>query len=236
MEIKSDLRRSVSRDQINVYFQPKVDLRTNKIVGMEALVRWDHPHKGIICPQEFIPLAEETGTINEVGLWVMMGACLQVKRWMDQGYGPYSIAVNLSSVQLENGNIINQVKQVLDETQIDPPLLELEITESTIMHNPEQVIEVLQRLKDMGVQLAVDDFGTGYSSLSYLKRFPIDLLKIDVTFVRDLETDADDRAIIQNIIALAHSLRPQVVAEGVETRQQQELLRALDCDYIQELL
>jgi diguanylate cyclase (GGDEF)-like protein len=233
MEIEADLRRSVSRDQIDVYFQPKADLKTNKIVGMEALVRWNHPQKGIICPQEFIPLAEETGIINEIGLWVMIGACLQVKNWIDQGYGPYSIAVNLSGVQLENGNIINQVRQVLDETQIDPSLLELEITESTIMHHPERVIEVLNRLKEMGVKLAVDDFGTGYSSLSYLKRFPIDLLKIDATFVQDVETDADDRAIVQSIIALAKSMRLQVVAEGVETRQQQEFLKALDCDYIQ---
>ena len=233
MEIEADLRRSVSRDQIDVYFQPKADLNTNKIVGMEALVRWNHPHKGIICPDEFIPLAEETGIINEIGLWVMIGACLQVKDWNDQGYGPYSIAVNLSGVQLENGEIIKQVHQVLEETQLDPSLLELEITESTIMHHPERVIEVLKKLKEMGVKLAVDDFGTGYSSLNYLKRFPIDLLKIDAAFVRDLETDADDRAIVQSIIALAKSMRLQVVAEGVETRQQQEFLRALDCDYIQ---
>ncbi len=233
MEIESDLRRSVSRDQIDVYFQPKAELKTNKIVGLEALVRWNHPNKGIICPQEFIPLAEETGIINEIGLWVLIGACLQIKDWIDQGYGSYSVAVNLSGVQLENGEIINQVRQVLDETQIDPSLLELEITESTIMHNPEKVIEILQRLKDMGVQLAVDDFGTGYSSLNYLKRFPIDALKIDAAFVRDVETDADDRAIVQSIIALAKSMRLKVVAEGVETRQQQEFLRALDCDYIQ---
>ena len=233
MEIEADLRRSVSRDQIDVYFQPKAELKTNQIVGMEALVRWNHPHKGIICPQEFIPLAEETGIINEIGLWVMIGACLQIKDWIDQGYGSYSIAVNLSGVQLENGEIINQVRQVLDETQIDPSLLELEITESTIMNNPERVIEILQRLKDMGVKLAVDDFGTGYSSLNYLKRFPIDSLKIDAAFVRDVETDADDRAIVQSIIALAKSMRLNVVAEGVETRQQQEFLRALDCDYIQ---
>ena len=233
MEIEADLRRSVSRDQIDVYFQPKADLKTNKIVGMEALVRWNHPSKGIICPQEFIPLAEETGIINEIGLWVMIGACLQVKDWIDQGYGPYSIAVNLSGIQLENGEIINQVKQVLEETRIDPALLELEITESTIMHHPERVIEVLHKLKEMGVKLAVDDFGTGYSSLNYLKRFPIDLLKIDAAFVRDVETDADDRAIVQSIIALAKSMRLQVVAEGVETRQQQEFLKALDCDYIQ---
>ena len=233
MEIEADLRRSVSRDQIDVYYQPKADLTTKEIVGMEALVRWNHPEKGIICPQEFIPLAEETGIINEIGLWVMIGSCLQVQEWIKKGYGGYSIAVNLSGVQLENGEIIRQVEQVLEETQIDPTLLELEITESTIMHHPERVIEVLKRLKEMGVNLAVDDFGTGYSSLNYLKRFPIDLLKIDAEFVRDVETDSDDRAIIQSIIALAKSMRLKVVAEGVETRKQQELLMDLGCDYIQ---
>ncbi len=233
MEIEADLRRSVSRDQIDVYYQPKANLVTKEIVGMEALVRWNHPQKGIICPQEFIPLAEETGIINEIGLWVMIASCLQVKEWIDQGHRPYSIAVNLSGVQLQNGNIIYQVKQVLEETGIDPALLELEITESTIMHHPEKVIEVLKKLKDMGVNLAVDDFGTGYSSLNYLKRFPIDLLKIDAAFVRDVETDADDRAIIQSIIALAKSMRLQVVAEGVESRKQEELLKAMGCDFIQ---
>ncbi len=233
MEIEADLRRSVSRDEIDVYFQPKADLSSNEIVGMEALVRWNHPQKGIICPQEFIPLAEETGVINEIGLWVMIGSCLQVKQWCDQGYGQYSVSVNLSGVQLENGNIIQQVRQVLAETHIDPSLLELEITESTIMQHPERVIEVLKKLKEMGVQLSVDDFGTGYSSLNYLKRFPIDSLKIDAAFVRDVETDPDDRAIIQSIIALAKSMRLKVVAEGVETRQQFELLRSMGCDYIQ---
>ncbi len=233
MEIEADLRRSISRDQIDVYYQPKADLSTKEIVGMEALVRWNHPLKGLIQPQEFIPLAEETGLINEIGLWVLIGSCLQVQEWIKKGYSGYSIAVNLSGVQLENGEIIRQVQQVLDETQIDPTLLELEITESTIMHHPERVIEVLKRLKEMGVKLAVDDFGTGYSSLNYLKRFPIDLLKIDAEFVRDVETDSDDRAIIQSIIALAKSMRLKVVAEGVETRKQQELLIDMGCDYIQ---
>ena len=237
MEIEADLRRSVSRDQIDVYFQPKADLSaSNEIVGMEALVRWNHPEKGIICPQEFIPLAEETGIINEIGLWVMIGSCLQLKEWLEQGHGPYSVAVNLSGVQLENGNIIKQVQQVLEETHIDPALLELEITESTIMHHPERVIEVLKKLKEMGVKLSVDDFGTGYSSLNYLKRFPIDLLKIDATFVRDVETDPDDRAIIQSIIALAKSMRLKVVAEGVESRQQLDLLKSMGCDFIPRLL
>ncbi len=233
VEIEADLRRSIDRDQIDVYFQPKANLVTREIVGMEALVRWNHPSKGLVGPNEFIPLAEETGLINEVGLWVMISACVQVQEWIKKGYSQYSVAVNLSGVQLERGNIVRQVEQVLAETGLDPNLLELEITESTIMHNPENVIEVLKKLKSMGVRLAVDDFGTGYSSLSYLKRFPIDLLKIDAEFVRDVMTDPDDRAIIRSIIALAKSMRLQVVAEGVESREQEDFLREEGCDYIQ---
>jgi EAL domain-containing protein (putative c-di-GMP-specific phosphodiesterase class I) len=163
----------------------------------------------------------------------MISACLQVKDWIDRGYKPCSIAVNLSGVQLEHGSIVQQVEQVLEETKLDPSLLELEITESTIMHNPEDVIDVLKQLKTMGVTLAVDDFGTGYSSLNYLKRFPIDLLKIDAEFVRDVMTDADDRAIIRSIIALAKSMRLKVVAEGVESCEQQDFLRAEGCEYVQ---
>ena len=233
VEIEADLRRSIDRDQIDVYFQPKAELITREIVGMEALVRWNHPTKGLIGPDEFIPLAEETGLINEVGLWVMISACVQVQEWIKKGYSPYAVAVNLSGVQLERGDIVHQVEQVLTETNMDPTLLELEITESTIMHHPEKVIDVLKQLKNMGVKLAVDDFGTGYSSLNYLKRFPIDLLKIDAEFVRDVMTDPDDRAIIRSIIALAKSMRLQVVAEGVESREQEDFLREEGCDFIQ---
>ena len=233
VEIEADLRRSIDRDQIDVYFQPKANVSTREIVGMEALVRWNHPTKGLIGPDEFIPLAEETGLINEVGLWVMVSACVQVQEWIKKGYSSYSVAVNLSGVQLERGDIVRQVEQVLAETSLDPGLLELEITESTIMHHPEKVIDILKKLKGMGVRLAVDDFGTGYSSLNYLKRFPIDLLKIDAEFVRDVMTDADDRAIIRSIIALAKSMRLQVVAEGVESKEQEDFLREEGCDFIQ---
>ena len=233
VEIEADLRRSINRDQIDVYYQPKANLATREIVGMEALVRWNHPTKGMIGPDEFIPLAEETGLINEVGLWVMISACLQAQDWVSKGYTPYCVAVNLSGVQLERGNIVGQVEQVLEETGLPAHLLELEITESTIMHHPEKVIDVLKKLKEMGVRLAVDDFGTGYSSLNYLKRFPIDLLKIDAEFVRDVMTDPDDRAIIRSIIALAKSMRLEVVAEGVESREQEDFLRAEGCDFIQ---
>ena len=233
VEIEADLRRCVNRDEIEIHYQPKLEMSTKTMVGMEALVRWQHPDKGIISPDEFIPLAEETGFINQIGLWVMVGACLQAKTWHDQGYGPYAVSVNLSGVQLEHGDIIQQVRQVLDETAIAPEMFELEITESTIMRDPERVIDILNELKDMGVRLAVDDFGTGYSSLHYLKRFPIDTLKIDAAFVRDVQTDADDVAIIKSIIALADTMHLKVVAEGVETRAQYEILQALGCDYIQ---
>lgn len=233
VEIEADLRRSIDRDQIDVYYQPKANLVTREIVGMEALVRWNHPTKGLVGPDEFIPLAEETGLINEVGLWVMISACVQVQEWIKKGYSTYSVAVNLSGVQLERGDIVRQVEQVLAETGLDPTLLELEITESTIMHHPEKVIDVLKKLKSMGVVLAIDDFGTGYSSLNYLKRFPIDLLKIDAEFVRDVMTDPDDRAIIRSIIALAKSMRLQVVAEGVESKEQEDFLREEGCDFIQ---
>ena len=233
VEIEADLRRCVNRDEIEIHYQPKLDMSTNKMVGMEALVRWQHPDKGIISPEEFIPLAEETGFINQIGLWVMVGACLQAKTWHDQGYGPYSVSVNLSGVQLEHGDIIQQVRQVLDETAIAPEMLELEITESTIMRDPQRVIDILNELKAMGVKLAVDDFGTGYSSLNYLKRFPIDTLKIDATFVQDVQTDADDRAIIKSIIALADSMHLKIVAEGVETKAQYDILHTLGCDFIQ---
>ncbi|MEM8843908.1 MAG: EAL domain-containing protein [Pseudomonadota bacterium] len=233
VEIEADLRRLVSRDEIDVYYQPKADVNSCEIVGMEALVRWNHPQKGIITPGEFVPLAEETGIINEIGLWVMVSSCLQAQTWIAEGYKPRTVAVNLSGIQLQRGNIIRQVEQVLDETQIDPTLLELEITESTIMHNPEQVIDILKKLKDIGVNLAVDDFGTGYSSLNYLKKFPIDLLKIDAAFVKDVESNPDDRAIIKSIIALAKTMRLKVVAEGVETRKQEQILKNFGCDYIQ---
>ena len=171
--------------------------------------------------------------INEIGLWVMVSSCLQAQSWLAQGYKRLTLAVNLSGVQLQRGNVIRQVEQVLEETQIDPEMLELEITESTIMSNPERVIDILKKLKDIGVHLAVDDFGTGYSSLNYLKKFPIDELKIDAAFVKDVETNSDDRAIIKSIIALAKTMKLKVVAEGVETRKQEEILKQFGCDFIQ---
>jgi len=233
VEIEQDLRHSLEREELDVFFQPKVDLKTSKVMGIEALVRWNHPEKGLVGPNDFIPLAEETGLISEVGLWVLISSCVQVKSWLDKGYEAMPVSVNLSGRQLENGDITGQVAHVLSESGLDPSYLELEITESIIMKHPEEVISILHQLKAMGVKLSIDDFGTGYSSLNYLRKFPIDLLKIDKAFVRDIETNNEDRLIVKGIIALAKSLNLEVLAEGVETAEQLKLLKEEGCDYIQ---
>ena len=233
VEIEQDLRQSLDREELDVYYQPKYDLQTSKVMGIEALVRWNHPEKGLVGPNDFIPLAEETGLISEVGLWVLITSCVQVKSWIDKGHKAMPVSVNLSGRQLENGDITAQVAHVLAESGLKPEYLELEITESIIMKRPEEVISILHQLKAMGVKLSIDDFGTGYSSLNYLRKFPIDLLKIDKAFVRDIETNNEDRLIVKGIIALAKSLNLEVLAEGVETGEQQKLLEEEGCDYIQ---
>jgi diguanylate cyclase (GGDEF)-like protein len=233
VEIEQDLRHSLDREELDVFYQPKYNLETAEVMGLEALVRWNHPEKGLVGPNDFIPLAEETGLILEVGLWVLITSCVQLKSWIDKGYKPIPVSVNLSGRQLENGNITAQVAHVLAESGLKPEYLELEITESIIMKRPEEVISILQQLKAMGIKLSIDDFGTGYSSLNYLRKFPIDLLKIDKAFVRDIETNNEDRLIVKGIIALAKSLNLEVLAEGVETGEQQKLLEEEGCDYIQ---
>jgi diguanylate cyclase (GGDEF)-like protein len=233
LELQNDLRRALEREELSVHYQPQAALDSGEIIGMEALVRWQHPTNGYIPPNEFIPLAEETGLIHEVGKWVLKSACRQTQRWLEQGFGPLRVSVNLSGVQLERSDCAEHVAAVLNETGLDPNHLELEITESTIMEHPEDVVTTLDDLKQMGIRLAIDDFGTGYSSLGYLKRFPIDLLKIDASFVRDSTTDPDDKALISGIIALAKSLRLQVIAEGVETQEQKTFLLEQGCDQIQ---
>ena len=233
VEIELDLRQSLDRQELDVFYQPKYDLQTSEIMGIEALIRWNHPDKGLVGPNDFIPLAEETGLISEIGLWVLICSCVQVKSWIDKGFKPMPVSVNLSGRQLENGDIIEQVTHVLSESGLTPEYLELEITESIIMKRPEEVIAILHQLKAMGVKLSIDDFGTGYSSLNYLRKFPIDLLKIDKAFVRDIETNNEDRLIVKGIIALAKSLNLEVLAEGVETSEQLKLLKEEGCDYIQ---
>jgi len=236
LALESSLRHALERQEFILHYQPKVTIKTGRIVGMEALVRWRHPEKGIVPPVEFIPLAEETGLILPIGEWVLRTACAQTKAWQAEGMVPILIAVNLSARQLQNQNLVEIVKQVLSETGLAPRYLELELTESILMQNIETNSAALEKLNAMGVEIAIDDFGTGYSSLSYLKRFPINSLKIDRSFVRDLTLVSDDQAIVKAIITLAQSLKRKVVAEGVETEEQLSILRSLDCDEMQGYL
>jgi len=233
LALENELRHAVDRRQLTVYYQPQVDLRTGEIVGFEALLRWLHPERGMVPPAIFIPLAEETGLINRIGEWVLTQACAQAHAWHEAGYRTLQVAVNCSAHQFRREQYVGSIESTLNQYRLPPGCLELEITESVIMQHTEQVLVRLRELHDMGVQLSLDDFGTGYSSLSYLKRFPIQKLKIDQTFVRDITADPDDAAIVGAIIAMAHSLGLQVMAEGVETRQQLDFLKALKCDQAQ---
>jgi EAL domain-containing protein (putative c-di-GMP-specific phosphodiesterase class I) len=206
------------------------------VVAVEALVRWFHDELGLISPAEFIPLAEETGLILELGRWVLNTACAQVRAWQEQGFADLRLAVNLSSRQFEQDDLVPSIARVIEDTTLDPADLELEITESSIMRSPEQAVTKLQALDRLGIRLSIDDFGTGYSSLGHLKRFPIRTLKIDQSFIQDITTDANDAAIAQAIIALAESLQLKVIAEGVETKDQLDLLRRYHCDEMQGYL
>ena len=232
VRMENDLRRAIERGELEVFYQPQAHVETGEIVGAEALLRWRHPTRGMVSPLEFIPLAEETGLINPIGEWVLRTACGQLQRWVQSGL-QIRVSVNLSVKQLLQKNFAQTVEEVLKDTGVAPQLLELEITESTLMEKAEHTLEALHRLRVLGVRLAIDDFGTGYSSLSYLKRFPVDIIKIDRSFVRDVSHDPDDASIVTGIIALAHSLRLDVVAEGVETESQLRFLREQSCDLMQ---
>ncbi len=233
VRMENDLRRALERDELEVFYQPQARLDTGEIVGAEALVRWHHPTRGLVSPVEFIPLAEETGLIIALGEWVLRTACAQLQAWIESGWAPMRVAVNLSVRQLLQKDFAATVEQALADTGLPPQLLELEITESTLMEHAEDTLQALHRLHGIGVRLTIDDFGTGYSSLAYLKRFPVDIIKIDRSFVRDVPHDADDAAIVKGIIALAHSLRLEVVAEGVETAPQIRFLQEQSCDMLQ---
>jgi diguanylate cyclase (GGDEF)-like protein/PAS domain S-box-containing protein len=233
LSMENNLRHALERNELVVHYQPQVDLYSGSIIGMEALLRWQHPEMGLVGPSTFIPLAEETGLIIPIGEWVLRTACARLQAWIDAGLPKVRMAVNLSSRQFNQKNLAEVIASALRDTGLDPNCLELELTESLIMQDAEAAIVVLHKIKALGVQFSIDDFGTGYSSLSYLKRFPIDRIKIDQSFVRNITTDPEDAAVSQAIISLSHSLNMKTVAEGVETIEQQEFLRSRQCDEIQ---
>jgi diguanylate cyclase (GGDEF)-like protein/PAS domain S-box-containing protein len=236
LALESSLRKALSQDALRLHYQPLLDLATGGVYGVEALLRWERPGHGLVFPDEFIPLAELTGLIIPIGPWVWRSACVQVKRWHSSGYRDLRLAVNLSARQFQQPDVAAQVTRALEETDFPPTHLDLEITESYAMQNPEAAIQTLRELKAVGVGLSIDDFGVGYSSLSYLKRLPIDTLKIDRSFVRDITTDPDDAAIVTAVIAMARTLELRVVAEGVETEPQRAFLAAQGCDRAQGFL
>jgi diguanylate cyclase (GGDEF)-like protein len=230
LALEASLRRALERDELFLAYQPKLDLRTGKINGVEALLRWQHPELGVVMPAHFIALAEETGLIIPMGRWVLQTACAQNVAWQREGLPPVSMAVNLSARQFSDEGLMNDIATAIKETGMAPELLELEITEGMAMQNIESASTVLAAINQMGVRIAIDDFGTGYSSLAQIKRFPIDTLKIDRSFIRDLTDNPEDQAITKAIIAMGKTLSLTVVAEGVETKEQETFLRKHDCD------
>lgn len=233
VELSNDLYRALERDELLLYYQPQVSIETDKIVGVEALIRWDHPKRGIISPGLFIPLAEQTGLIHSIGEWVLKTACSQNKSWQEKGYAPVVIAVNLSVEQFRSMKLIETVSTTLEQTGLDPEYLELEITESIAINEPEYIIDMLQKLREIGVSIAIDDFGTEYSSLSRLKSLPIDKLKMAMEFVQGIDKETKDEAIASVIINLARSLGLKVIAEGVEKENQYRFFKDRVCDEVQ---
>lgn len=232
VQLENELRKALDRGEFFLVYQPQVELASGKVVGVEALIRWQHSSKGLISPAEFIPLAEETGMIVAIGEWALRTACTLARRWSQTEVGPLRMSVNLSSRQFVSPDFAESVERVVRETGMPPELLDLEITESMTM-DVSRSIETLRQLKTLGVSISIDDFGTGYSSLSYLKSFPVDRLKIDQSFVRQMHSETKDRSIVATIISLAHNLNLQVVAEGVETASQSEFLAQQGCDEMQ---
>lgn len=234
--LENSLRRAIEREEFIIHYQPIVDVNTLRIVAAEALVRWQNPELGLISPARFIPLAEDTGLIVPIGEWVLRTACKQMKQWHFEGFHQLVLSVNLSGHQFRQQDLSQTVVRIIDDTGFNPKYLELELTESSIMTDAEFAVNALRELKDMGIKICIDDFGTGFSSLGYLKRLPIDILKIDQSFVRDLTKHRDDASLVMAIITLAHNLRLKVIAEGVETEEQLKFLQLLGCDEIQGYL
>jgi len=233
VQLESDLHNAIAMKQFQLYYQPKVNTATGMVRSAEALIRWVHPERGLIPPDSFIPLAEECGLIGAIGEWVVREACRQARAWQDSGMTPLRISVNLSPSQFRGSGLTQTIRNALDEAGLHPQYLEVELTESTVMSEPEESIAILEQLSAMGVLVSVDDFGTGYSSMSYLRRFPIDKLKIDRVFINEIASRPEDASIVRAIVSLAHSLRLKVVAEGVETPAQLDFLKNVGCDEYQ---
>jgi diguanylate cyclase (GGDEF)-like protein len=233
VRLESDLRVAVEQKQLELHYQPKINIATGLMHGAEALLRWQHPVRGPISPAEFIPVAEECGLIHTIGAWVVREACRQARAWQLAGLPSLRVAVNLSASQFRQGDLVAMIRGALDDAGLDAQFLEVELTESVVMSDPEESIAILRNLSMMGILVSVDDFGTGYSSMSYLRRFPIDKLKIDRAFISEVVSTPEDASIVRAIVSLAHSLRLKVVAEGVETSEQLEFLKSLDCDQYQ---
>lgn len=233
LQLENALRNAIKRNELQVYYQPQISILTGQIIGAEALLRWNHPELGMISPAEFIPIAESSGQIIEIGEWVLRSAIKQTKEWMDKGFSPMIIAVNLSAIQFRQKNLLKVITDILEEVHLPNEYLELELTEAVTMIDPEYVINVMNKFHEQGIRMSIDDFGTGYSSLSYLKKFKVYKLKIDQSFIRDISTDMDDRAIVRAIIDMAHSLGLQTIAEGVETAEQLAFLERYGCNEVQ---
>lgn len=227
--LEMDLPKAIERNELFLHFQPKVNLETEKVVGVEALIRWQHPKIGLIAPDDFIPLAEEIGEITRIGKWVLYNACKQNKKWQDDGFSPIIMSINLSPCQLLEQDLFKTVSEVLKETGLSPCYLELEITEGITIDIP-KAISMMKQLRELGILISLDDFGTGYNTLTYLKEFPVDIIKIDRSFVNDLMHSSKDREIVKMIITLAHSLNMRVIAEGIETEDHLQFLRLHNCN------
>lgn len=236
LDVETELRRGLQKDQLDVYYQPQYSLKSGRIVGAEALVRWDHPERGLISPVDFIPVAEESGLIAAIGETVLMRACRQSAEWRQAGLGDIRVSVNVSAYQLRQDTLVELVERTLRDSELPASLLDLELTESALMENLSRTRYTLGRLRENGIQITIDDFGTGYSSLAYLKRFPINALKVDRVFVKDAPDNAGDASIIRAIVSLGKSLEMEVIAEGGETEQQLAFLREQSCDLIQGYL
>jgi EAL domain-containing protein (putative c-di-GMP-specific phosphodiesterase class I) len=238
LELESDLRAAIEREEFRLVYLPVVSLGSTNITGFEALIRWEHPERGLVPPIEFIPIAEETGVIVPLGRWVLEEACRQLSHWEDRfpNHPDLSISVNLSGKQLQQADLVNEVSEILTQSKIHPERLRLEVTETVLMDDPDYSTSVVQRLNDLGVQVQIDDFGTGYSSLSYLNRLHIDTLKIDRSFINSLGSAGERTVVVEAIIRLARDLGINVIAEGVETSQQLESLRNLECEHGQGFL